>query len=124
MAGLIGEAADAGDGAFELNVFGQKVFVKETNGWAVAAQSPEALERDLPKDPLKLLGGLETTYDVAARVYVQNVPELYRSLFIDQLRAGVRIGFDASAKVKATRISLPAKSWSNRNQRRCHQADQ
>ena len=91
LAGLIGEATDAGDGAFELNVFGQKVFVKETNGWAIAAQSPEALA-NLPKDPLKSLGGLEKSYDIAARIYVQNVPELYRSLFIDQLRAGVQSG--------------------------------
>ena len=91
LAGLIGEATDAGDGAFELNVFGQKVFVKEINTWAVVAQSPETL-KEIPKDPGKLLGGLEAKYDLAARVYVQNVPELYRSLFIDQLRAGVEGG--------------------------------
>ncbi len=91
LAGLIGEAADAGDGAFELNVFGQRVFVKETGGWAFVAQSPDAFA-NLPADPLKTLGGLDKSYDLAARIYVQNVPDLYRSLFVDQLRKGVEQG--------------------------------
>ncbi len=88
LAGLIGEASDAENGAFELNVFGQQVFVKESGGWAFVAQSTEAFA-NLPADPLKTLGGLDKSYDLAARIYVQNVPDLYRSLFIDNLRKGV-----------------------------------
>ncbi len=91
LAGIIGEAQDAGDGVFELNVFNQKVYVKENNGWAFLAQSTDALA-DLPKDATKLLGGLDKSYDVAARLYVQNVPELYRTMLIDQLRMGVEAG--------------------------------
>lgn len=91
LAGLIGEAQDAPDGAFELNVFGQKIFVKEQNKWAFVAQTPEAFTQ-LPKDPAKLMASLNKSYDIAARVYIQNVPDLYRSMFIDQMRAGVERG--------------------------------
>lgn len=91
LSGLIGDAADAGDGAFELTVFNQKIFVKEKNRWAFIGQSLEALAK-VPADPTKLLGGLDTTYDVAVRLYVQNIPEMYRSLAIDQLRMGVESG--------------------------------
>ena len=49
----------------------------------------------MPKDPTKLFGGLDKSYDVAVRLYVQNVPELYRSLLIDQLRMGVEAGLDS-----------------------------
>ena len=91
LSGLIGEADDIGDGIFELNVFGQQVLVKETNKWAIIGQAAEAINA-APSNPTKLLAGLETKYDVALRLYVQNIPEVYRSLAIDQLRMGVESG--------------------------------
>jgi hypothetical protein len=91
LAGLIGEAQDSGDGVFELNVFGQTIFVKEKNKWAVIGQTTEAVN-GAAGDPAKLLGGLETSYDVALRLYIQNIPEVYRSMAIDQLRMGVETG--------------------------------
>lgn len=91
LEGLVGAAEDKGNGAFELNVFNQKVFVKEKNGWAFVGQTLEALEA-APADPAKVFGGLEKEYDVAARLYVQNIPELYRTLLVDQLRLGVEAG--------------------------------
>ena len=91
LAGLIGEADDVGDGLYELNVFGQEVLVKEKNKWAVIGQSAEAIA-SAPDDPAELLDGLDTKYDVGLRLYVQNIPEVYRSLAIDQLRVGVESG--------------------------------
>ncbi|HEV3137371.1 MAG TPA: hypothetical protein VGZ26_05695, partial [Pirellulales bacterium] len=94
LSGLIGDAQDSGNGVFEINVFGQKLFVKETKTkWAFVSMSPEAIA-DVPKDPAKLLGGLDKDYDVALRLNVQNIPELYRSLAVDQLRLGVESGLD------------------------------
>jgi hypothetical protein len=93
LAGLVGEAQDNGKGVFELNVFNQKVFVKERNGWAFVGQTPETLE-SAPKDPTSLFGGLEKTYDVGVRLYVQNIPELYRTLLVDQLRMGIESGLN------------------------------
>jgi hypothetical protein len=91
LSGLIGEAQDVGDGVFELNVFGQQILVLEKNKWAVVGQAKEAIAA-APDDPTKLLDGLETKYDVGLRLYVQNIPEVYRSLAIDQLRMGVESG--------------------------------
>jgi hypothetical protein len=93
LSGLIGDAQEA-NGVFELNVFGQKIFAKETKTkWAFISMSPESLA-DVPKDPTKLLGGLDKDYDIALRLNVQNIPELYRSLAVDQLRMGVESGLD------------------------------
>lgn len=98
LSGLIGDAQDSGNGVFELNVFGQKVFAKESkNKWAFISMSPESLA-EVPKDPTKLLAGLDKDYDVALRLNVQNIPELYRSLAIDQLRMGVESGLDKMPK--------------------------
>jgi hypothetical protein len=91
LEGLIGPAEDSGDGVFELDVFNQQIFVKEHNTWAYISTASEALA-NLPNDGGALMGGLEKTYDVAGRLYVQNVPEVFRTMLIDQLRAGVEAG--------------------------------
>ena len=84
LSGLLGEAQDAGGGVFELNVFDQKLFVKEKNTWAYLSTSPDA-SASLPADAAVLLGGLNKKYDLAVRLHIQNVPELYRGLIVDQL---------------------------------------
>ncbi|MGD9723301.1 MAG: hypothetical protein AB7O59_18290 [Pirellulales bacterium] len=91
LAGLVGDAEDAGDGLYGLNVFGQPIMAKQKDKWAIIGQTAEAVN-GAPSDPTKLLAGLETSYDVAIRLYVQNIPEVYRSMAIDQLRAGVESG--------------------------------
>ncbi|MEX2112941.1 MAG: hypothetical protein WD845_07130 [Pirellulales bacterium] len=91
LAGLIGEAEEAGDGLYQLNVFGQEIVVKEANKWAIVGQAVDAVNA-APAEPTKLLDGMDTNYDVAIRLYVQNIPEVYRSLAIDQLRMGVESG--------------------------------
>ena len=91
LAPLIGEPQDAGDGVQELEVFGQRILLKDAGAWLFVAQSTETLSA-VPKDPTKILDGLDKAYDVGLRLYVQNIPEVYRSLAIDQLRMGVESG--------------------------------
>jgi len=91
LEGLVGPAQDAGDGIFELDVFNQKIYVKESNTWAYLSTSPEPLAT-LPKNGGDLFDGLEKSYDVAGRLFVQNVPEVFRTMLIDQLRVGVEAG--------------------------------
>ncbi len=91
LEGLVGAAQDAGDGIFELDVFNQKIYVKESNTWAYLSTSPEPLAT-LPKNGGDLFDGLEKTYDIAGRLHVQNVPEVFRTMLIDQLRVGVEAG--------------------------------
>jgi hypothetical protein len=101
---------------FELNVFGQTILIKEKNKWAVIGQDADAIKA-APDDPTKLLGGLDTSYDVGIRLYVQNIPEVYRAMAIDQLRQGVESGLgrlpdegdsDFEARKKITEKQLEA----------------
>jgi len=91
LEGLVGAAQDAGDGVFELDVFNQKIYVKESNTWAYLSTSPEPLD-NLPKNGGDLFDGLEKSYDIAGRLHVQNVPEVFRTMIVDQLRVGVEAG--------------------------------
>jgi len=91
LEGIVGQAQDAGNGVFELDIFSQKFYVREVAGYSFWGQSPEALA-DLPKDGAALFGGLDKSYDIAGRLYVQNVPPVFRSLIVDQLKMGVETG--------------------------------
>ena len=88
LAGVLGEVQDKGDGIVSLQAMGQEVFAKEKNGWAFIGQTPESLAT-LPADPVKLLAGLNPQYDIAIKLNVQNIPQMYRAMAIDQLKAGV-----------------------------------
>ena len=48
----------------------------------------------------KLFAGLDKSYDIAGRLHVQNVPEVFRTMIIDQLRVGVEAGLAAQAERK------------------------
>jgi hypothetical protein len=91
LEGLVGAAQDAGDGVFELDVFNQKIYVKEKATWAYLSTAPEPLA-NLPKDGAEIFGDLAKKYDIAGRLHVQNVPEVFRTMLIDQLRVGVESG--------------------------------
>ena len=87
LVGLVGPANEESDGVFSLEKNNQKFFVKEKDGWAFVSPTPEALT-STPSDPVKLLEGLNDKYELAIQVHVANVPEVYRSMFLDQLKAG------------------------------------
>lgn len=88
---MVGEPEDEGDGVLGLQAGPQKIYAKEQSGWAFLGQTPESLAK-LPKDPAKLLTGLNPQYDIGLRLHVQNIPEMYRTMAIDQLKAGVEQG--------------------------------
>jgi hypothetical protein len=75
------------NGIYKLQAGPQELFAREKNGWAFIGQSADALIKT-PADPGKLLA-LSSRYDVAIKVNVQNVPEMYRTMAIDQLKAGI-----------------------------------
>ncbi|QEG40710.1 hypothetical protein [Roseimaritima ulvae] len=89
------------------------LYIKQSGKWAFAAQNRELL-KDLPADPLKLLGGLDKTYDVAVRVNVQQVPVDQRNMLIGALKQGFQQGMarqaagsgaDAEAAAEAQRVA-------------------
>ncbi len=100
LEGLVGAAQDAGDGAFELDVFGQKIYIKEKNSWAYMSTAPEPLA-SVPANGADLFAGLATSYDIAGRLHIQNVPEVFRTMIVDQLRIGVESGLQQQPEESA-----------------------
>ena len=61
-------------GIYEIETPRKKLYVQETHkGWAFVVDNKD-LFKYMPADPAKLLDGLNRRYDVAARVYVANIP--------------------------------------------------
>jgi hypothetical protein len=89
MEDQLGEAEDAGNGILEL-AGPAPIYMKERNGWAFIAQSTDDLAK-LPADPLKQLAGLHKKYDIAVLGYIQNIPQEYREMAIDQIKEGVEL---------------------------------
>ena len=81
------KTSDVGDGITEIEIPNQSIYVKEGGGWAYLAQSAEMLA-DTPNDPAATFAALAADYDIGARLMVQNVPEMYRNIALEQIRAG------------------------------------
>ena len=96
LSGVAGEARQEADGLYSLQAGPTRVFIKEQNGWAFVGQSADSL-KTLPKNPVALLDGLDKSYDAAVRLHVQNIPEVFRDMALDQIKAGVESGLDANA---------------------------
>jgi len=67
------------------------MFVAGKGNWAVLATSAEAL-KDAPADPLALVGDMYKRYDLAVHVAMQNVPQQFRKMIVDQLEMGIALG--------------------------------
>lgn len=84
---LTGEAPEAEDGVYEIATDGPTVYVTEKSGWAFISNERDTLD-DVPSDPTELLGELNEKYDLAVKASVQNVPEMFRQMFVAQLKMG------------------------------------
>src|SRR5690606_27599572 len=79
---------DLGDGLSELELPNQSLYIKESNGWAFAAPTPEALD-EVPADPSQELSKVAGEYDLGVRLTMPNIPPMYREIAITNLRAGM-----------------------------------
>ena len=93
LAALNVNAEEGEDGIFEVQAGLQTVFLKEQGGWAFIGQTTDVLA-NLPADPAQLLGDLAKQYDVAIRLNVQNIPEMYRQMAVNAMRQGVNDTLD------------------------------
>ncbi len=107
LSGVIGEARQV-DGVTQIQAGPMPLFLKEVDGWAFISQSAEGLAKT-PKDPLKLLDGLDKKYDVAVRLGVQNIPEAFRQLAIDQIKLGVEGGLQQQPNESDAQYELRSK---------------
>ncbi len=89
--------SDVGDGITEIESPNQSIYVKKTGGWAFVAQKPELLT-ETPADPTALFKSLTDEYDLGVRVMLQNIPEMYRQIAIQQMQAGAEQGMERMAE--------------------------
>lgn len=72
---------DLGDGVMQIQSPGMPLFGKPSGGWLLLSITPSAFD-GAPADPGADLAKLTDAYDLAARAYVQNIPEAYRQQFV------------------------------------------
>ena len=86
LGGLLGNA-DLQDGVYKVQSQSIPIplFIKEANGYAFISQSADGLS-NLPKEPAKLLAGLDKQYDIAVRLNLQNIPIVFRQMAIDHFK--------------------------------------
>jgi hypothetical protein len=82
---------DAGNGVTQISANGQTLFGKNEGGWTFLSMMPQMLE-NMPADPVAAFKELVSEYDLGIRANVQNIPEPYRQMAIQQLRAGMEAG--------------------------------
>lgn len=88
LAPLIGAAQAVEPGLWKIGDGEFTGYVRHRNGWLLAAQTPDVLEWQF--EPMDVLGELPDRYDLAARFYVQRLPEVFRTMAIDLLRIALR----------------------------------
>ena len=82
---------EGSNGVVEISAQGITLFAREASGWAFISPMPQMLE-SLPADPGKIIGALTQDYDIGVRVHVQNIPEQFRQIAIEQLQQGMEAG--------------------------------
>ncbi|WP_146448614.1 hypothetical protein [Bythopirellula polymerisocia] len=85
------DSSDAGEGITQISANGQTLFGKQGNGWAFLSMMPQMLE-NLPADPAKIFSNLSEEYDLGVRANIQNIPEAYRQMLIQNVKAGMDAG--------------------------------
>ncbi len=71
----------------------QNVYIKQQGEWIFFTDSVKNLS-ELPEDPSSYLDGLDSQYDVAIRLMVQNIPEHLREAALAQIKAGLEMQLD------------------------------
>jgi hypothetical protein len=96
IAGLLGEADDAGDDVYEIHRGSSTFYLSQKGKWAYIAQKKGDLD-DLPSDPLKQLRGLDKKYDLAVSVFVQNIPQGLRDTAAELIKQGLETSLQQNA---------------------------
>ena len=114
LAGLaqqLGEPQDAGDGVLEL-AGPAPMFIKEQGGWAYVAQNAADLG-DLPDDPMSQTAGLTKKFDVGFIANIQNIPQMYRDMALEQIKEGVQAQMDMMPDEEGNDVELQRKLVEN-----------
>lgn len=90
----VGKPSDAGEGLLEFGTpDGKSVFLKEQKGWAFLSNNKGTLA-NLPANPAKLLGGLDSRYTLAIKVNLSLLPGEWRTMVNEQMKKGFEEGMN------------------------------
>lgn len=81
------------DGTYKLATPGQTIFLKQADDWAFLSATKDMLA-DVPANPGEVFKELTSDYDLALQLNVQNVPEAFRQMAVQQLQAGMQSGME------------------------------
>lgn len=95
MEPLLGKAESLGGGVYRVRNDARPIYVKQNGDWAFFAYRAEDLDA-APDDPMAFLDGLNTQYDAAVRVHVNNLLPKHRQQLFQWITGRV----DACAKQK------------------------
>lgn len=114
LAGMGIEPDDLGNGLFEIDANGQKLFAKDSDGWLFIAQTEEALA-NVPADPAKLLESLPQQYNLAVKLDIQALPPDMKQMAIEQMRIGLERGMAEQQRGMSAEDQAKAKQLSEAN---------
>ena len=86
LASHIKSVTDVGNGVYKVEGVeeGKQIYARVANGWVFASDRAEALE-NVCSDPVKLIDGMDQTYDVALRLAIKNIPAEQGRKILDHL---------------------------------------
>lgn len=82
--------AEEEEGVYRVEVPGGAIslYMKQVGDWTYVSQSIDGFD-NLPEDPVKLLNNLDKEYNFGLKAYVQNIPEIFRQLAVEQIKLGM-----------------------------------
>lgn len=82
--------ADEGDGVYRMEVPGGAIslYMKQVGDWTFVSQGVDAFD-NVPENPVELLNGLNEEYNFGFKAFVQNIPEIFRQLAVEQIKLGM-----------------------------------
>ncbi len=91
IVGNLGDApSDEGDGVYRMEVPGGAIslYMKQVGDWTFVSQGVDAFD-NVPENPVELLNSLNEEYNFGFKAYVQNIPEIFRQLAVEQIKIGM-----------------------------------
>ncbi len=89
----IGPPQDVGGDVKMFTPSQMPIFVKHVGDWAVLAMDQEKLANPAA-DPTAMLKNLPVEYDLALKLFPGNIPEIYRNVFMEQMKTGIELSLE------------------------------
>jgi len=89
----IGPPQDVGGGVKMFTPNQMPIFVKDAGNWAILAMDQEKLANPLD-DPTAFLKDLPEQYDLAVQAFPGNIPEIYQTVIIEQMKTGIELSLE------------------------------